>query len=245
MNSEEISSYDEFPFHEFYFDEKSQTATFCLFGASRSGKSTLIEQIWRAFFKKHITIMFLDNPKAEAYNWARKRPNRIVICQGMGGVGLTIIDMARYIQAMLPGRFKWCIILDDVLDIRTSRTVNELLMSLRNVGISTILSIQDVKMLSVAQRNNCNNILCGFSNTPARRHVIVDEIIGRGFLSEGEYAALTHDHGWLCRNCVLDGPWFHIRLDLGKSEPDEEPEPAHIITAEIVKPEEQGKITVT
>lgn len=244
MATAELSSYDEFPFHEFYYDESTSTATFCLFGASRSGKSTLIEQIWRAFFEKHITVMFLDNPKAPAYAWARKYPKKIVICQGLGPMGLIIIDMARFIQATLPGKFKWCFILDDVLDIRTSRVVNELLMSLRNVCISTILSIQDVKMLSVAQRNNCNNILCGSSNTPARRRVIVDEILGRGFISEGEYSELTHEHGWLCRNCIIDGPWFHLRLDLSKVEKDEEPEAVHTIVAEIVKPEEKGEITV-
>ena len=244
MDTTELSSYDEFPFHEFYYDESSSTATFCLFGASRSGKSTLIQQIWKSFFTKHITVMFLDNPKADAYNWARKKPKKIVICQGLGPMGLMIIDMARFIQATLPGKFKWCFILDDVLDIRTSKAVNELLMSLRNVGISTILSIQDVKMLSVAQRNNCNNILCGFSNTPARRRVIVEEILGRGFLSEGEYSALTKDHGWMCRNCVMDGPWFHVRLDLGKTETEDAPEIAHTIVADVVKPEVQGNIVV-
>ena len=242
MDTAEIASYDEFPFHEFYYDESTQTATFCLFGASRSGKTTLIESIWRSFFKKHITVMFLDNPKSPAYEWARKYPKKIVICQGLGAMGLMVIDMARFIQAMLPNHFKWCFVLDDVLDIRTSRVVNELLMSLRNMGISTILSIQDVKMLSVAQRNNCNNILCGYSNTPARRHVIVEEILGRGYITEGEYSALTRDHGWLCRNCVMDGGWFHVRLDMDKTEKDEDVKPAQTLVADIVKPEIQGEI---
>jgi hypothetical protein len=225
----EILSYDEFPWHEFYFDTNSKTGTFCLAGASRSGKSTLIEMIWRSYFTKHITVMFLDNPTANAYDWARKYPKRIVITRGFDVCSELVIDLARYIQASSP-KFKWLFVMDDVLTIHNSRLVNELLMSLRNVGISTVLSIQDVKMLSVPQRNNCNNILCGYSNTPARRKVILDEIIGRGIFTEQQYAQLTRDHGWLCRNCVEDRDWFHLRLDLTKPKPDETPDEVATIT---------------
>ena len=239
-----LASYSEFPWHEFYFDEASQTATFCLFGASRSGKTTLIEAIWRSFFKKHITVMFLDNPKAPAYDWARRQSKKIILCQGLGSTGRTIIDMARYIQASVQGKFHWLFIIDDVLSIHNSTIVNELLMSLRNMGLSSILSIQDVKMLSVAQRNNCNNILCGYANTPVRRRAIVEEVVGKGIVTEGQYAKLTRDHGWLCRNCVMDGPWFHIRLDLTLAERDEKEEPpaTGTLVVDITHPEEDGDV---
>lgn len=239
-------SYDVFPRDKFYFDHIHQTSTFCLFGASRSGKTTMTRLIWENFFKgTHGVICMLGNPKAQSNGWmySRKRPGEprkgFVIFEGLQPAVIQFIHIIQTISPHL--NWRWLIVIDDILEIHGSKLVNNLLMSYRNACISTIISIQAPKMSSPAQRNNPNNILCGFFGLPEKRKEMLDLVIGRRTMDEKQYEQMTQDHGWICRNMVEDEPFFHVRIDLQK---DGRPQPIADIEIPRDDDEEDSKIII-
>lgn len=212
--NEGIPVFNGFPENKFFHNSSGDdTSTWCLIGASRSGKTTMMAHIWRTYFKRsHITLLLGSNLESDIYNtWKDKRGNwrKSVVASRFDQ---TLIETIVQIQQKSKRHYKFLVIIDDTLSIHGSRIVDQLFMSYRNLFISSILCIQGPRKLSPAQRDNCNNMMLGRFSTPAIRQESVDLFFGHKLMNQKDYERLTKDHQFLSRNAMDDSSWFVVKL---------------------------------
>jgi hypothetical protein len=56
-------------------------------------------------------------------------------------------------------KYKFAVFFDDILQVRYSNLMNELILTYRNSNISSLISLQYVKLLSKSCRSSVNNVL--------------------------------------------------------------------------------------
>lgn len=138
--------------------------TIALIGASKQGKSTLLMELYRQHFRdKYITI--LCSPTANVnplYNDPRLIKTESIV------TAYPLIEIAQQIQRATKNRYKFCFVFDDIIDQSRSRMLSNLILTMRNLNISTIISIQDPTLFSKPERNSINNI-CLFHFPQAER----------------------------------------------------------------------------
>lgn len=195
-----------------YHPSDTETSTHIFIGASSSGKTTIMMRLWQKLFRNHITVAFLGNPGALSSIQLRKAEFEGRSVTVVEGFSTQVLNIVRYIAEKTYPRYKWCIIFDDILTTHESKAVNELVMSLRNVGVSTLISIQHATILSPAQRSNANNIWLGGFRLPEQERTTYRNFLGKTYTQE-MFHTMTQDHGFLVRNTVNDTPWHWIRLD--------------------------------
>lgn len=132
-------------------------STFGLVGATKSGKTTfLIEQLnllpVGAF---DLIVYFTMSPNATPL--ARLRPDLNVVV--VLGFQPSIVNALLQKNLKTKNLFRFCTILDDVIDVKYSSTLNAQLLYMRNSNISTISVVQDIKMISRQARGQLNHIL--------------------------------------------------------------------------------------
>lgn len=201
-----------------YHPESSETSTHLFVGSSSSGKTSVMLRTWELLFaKSHITVAFLGNPHAKSNTMLRRYADAghpITIVEGFSHEILKlVVYIAQKANDPRTGtfRYKFCVLLDDILNARTSMAVNQLMMSYRNVGISTMISIQHPTMVSPAQRSNANNLWVGGFRLPEQEHSAYLRFVSGG-MPEPTFHHLTQHHGFLTRNTVEDRPWEALRL---------------------------------
>jgi hypothetical protein len=209
----EFTQYTDIPDdNEIYHDPVTQTSTHVFVASSTSGKTVLIMALWeKLFMNTHITVAMIGNPRAVSNIplWRAKEEGKCVtIIEGFSPELLTVVV---YIARKTFPTYHFCIILDDILTARSSIMVDELLMSLRNVNISSMLSIQYAKKISPAQRGNGLNLYLGKANSPEARDGIIKMFVSKTF-SDQQYQSLTSNYGFLHKNQHDDTPWTGIRL---------------------------------
>lgn len=141
---------------------KNTGSTFGLFGASKRGKSTALVWLWKRYFEKtHITILCSINYQQTVYDPFRNKciitPN-IETCEQM-------IKIAWAIQRATGNKYKFLIILDDIVVHKDSGILRQLILTLRNSNISTIVSLQGLTLVNKNNRASVNYCLMfGFNS---------------------------------------------------------------------------------
>jgi hypothetical protein len=186
----------------FYIDPKTNTSSTILIGQSRAGKSVLIDYLFKRFFKNHITILFTPNYQSHVYDRIRNNPNTIISPFFIPH----IIGMMNEINQETNNKYKFLVILDDIVDARYKLQLEQLVLSLRNSNISSIIGIQWPPLIKPNVRNNANNVcFFMFHNPEGRKRILTDFLYGMfGELSMQLqmrlYKSLTNDHHFIFNN---------------------------------------------
>lgn len=162
-------------FHPIF--DKETGNTFCLFGASKSGKTTLMMKIYNEWWidyakpKKTLTTLFAMNPQIQLYSHGDE-VKYIMKCainpSTYSNSGKNIeeyIDWQRKMNKLNDNKFCFLNMFDDWIDIRYKNIVNNLIITYRNSLISSIICLQYVNLLSKAARSNVNNVFLLHMNT--------------------------------------------------------------------------------
>lgn len=160
------------------FDEDTGN-TFVLFGASKSGKTTLMMKIYNDYWpeylaqKKTLTTLFAMNPQIPLYKSGKyiiKCPvNPMLDSMNIEGY----IDWQRRINKSNDNKFCFLNMFDDWIDVRHKTILNNLLLTYRNSMISSVICLQYVNLLSKSARSNVNNIFLLHMNTDESIEVAV------------------------------------------------------------------------
>lgn len=198
----------------FYIDPDTKTSSTILIGQSRSGKSVLIDYIFNRFFTSHITVLFTPNYQSPVYERIRNNPNVSVSPFFIPH----IIGMMNEINQESNNKYKFLIILDDIVDARYKLQLEQLVLSLRNSNISSIIGIQWPPLIKPNVRNNANNV-CFFSflNSEGRKRILTDFLYGMfGDISMKIqmklYKQLTDDHHFIFNN-NYSGETYMCKID--------------------------------
>lgn len=146
---------------EFKFDENTGNSTL-LVASSKRGKSTIMKAIYDKYYKNDknmITILISPSCHIKLF----EDMDCIKINKFNGHTQSLLKSLVKLQQATL-NSYTFLILVDDCIDVKFNKILNELILVLRNSNFSSIVSIQYDKLLSKASRSSVNNVVVGGIN---------------------------------------------------------------------------------
>jgi hypothetical protein len=175
--------------------------SFIVIGSTRSGKTCLLNYIFKKHFMNHISVLMSNSLNSDAYDFIKKQ------CVTSDFYHPEILKDMYHINHETKNHYEFMCVIDDVPDKSNDMEIKRLLTIYRNSRISCFICAQGQTMINKTSRGNVNFVLLGRMNSS-------DEIERniKGFL-QGHfpvnmkmtekiqlYRKLTEDHCWL----VLD-----------------------------------------
>jgi hypothetical protein len=186
-------------------DPKTGNST-VIFGSSKSGKSTTLMYLYHKYYVKTISVLFTESPQIKLY-----RAGKLLIANDF--YPKIVTDMHK-INKRCKNKYEFTCLLDDIVTAKHNDTLRKMVLVLRNSKISSVVSLQDCKLLSKANRGSVNNYIFMHFNTPE----IIEEVI-RMFLMTHlpgpmeakirTYQMLTSNHGMIYYNPRDDKVTYH------------------------------------
>ena len=191
-----------------------------LLGSSKAGKTTFLMYLYNSLFSDknqnsakggYLPILFSQNKHAQIY----KDPimKDVIKCDKFIKPCETLIYKSQKINQELDKAdidpINFLVILDDVIDIKRGGIVSNLILTLRNSNISSIISLQYPKLFGPDCRGNVNNILFFAFNIYATIETVIKEFLTHKFKEMGitkmadmvnKYIELTSDYCFLYYN---------------------------------------------
>ena len=194
---------------------------FGLIGSGRSGKSTCMIELFKDIFTKGvITVMMSNSSQASIYKDLPK--SKVLVSPAY--YPKVIKDMA-LINRETKNEYDFLVILDDVVTgIKFDKELLKLLAIYRNSNLSSIVSVQAVKLLNSAGRTNFTYIFLFKMNSDDQIEAIIRSYLNTYMPKEMSmmekmrlYKQLTANHYFLVVD-NLNGGIYRTRCQLKKSE---------------------------
>jgi hypothetical protein len=142
------------PFPKNWIPEKTG-ASLVITAKSKAGKTSFLHQIVKNLPSDVIKVVISPNVHTSIYDSMRKK------CVYSPVFDSRIIKMCQRINQKTKNHYRFCIILDDIVDEKSNSTLLKMFLTLRNSNISAILSVQSTMLVNKLVRGNCNYILLG------------------------------------------------------------------------------------
>ncbi len=203
MPSKELVAQQRQPF-QLHLDPNTGNTIFAV-GSSKRGKSTAIMHIYDQYYadRQFVSTLWSANPQAAPYRGHRKL---IKAVWGNGKDGERLIKEQKKINVSTNNHYKFLNVFDDVLHMKGSRLMDNLIMTYRNSKMSTIVSMQYSNNLQKCARANINHVLLFGMNTDEAIEVMIKTYL-KGYLCKvgitkiadqiNWYKAVTDDHGFI------------------------------------------------
>ncbi len=203
--------------------DKGTGNTTALFGASKSGKSTLISHIYDKYYDHDeiISTLFTDSPQ----NKILLGKDDLALCNNFDKTAGKMINAQKYFNQRNNNKYEFLDILDDIVDISRNKILNKMILIYRNSKISSIISLQYCKLLSKKARGNVNNVVLLSLNSDEAIEQAVSLYLKSYFRKMGclcmaemvdLYRKLTDKHGMIYIRPSDPNFIKFIRLDLNK-----------------------------
>jgi ABC-type ATPase with predicted acetyltransferase domain len=187
-----------------------------ILGSSKMGKSTLLMYLYDKYFNTndYISTLFTINAHINMY----KDHKKLIICKTFNREAEKVIQMEKFINTKTDNKYDFVVMLDDIIDVRYSKLLNNLILTYRNSKISSFISLQYPKLLSKSARANINNIIMFNFNTDETCNDVIKLFLKNhfnkmGYKNEDEqlglYKELTKNHGFIYLNTLHDHISFH------------------------------------
>ena len=194
-------------------------ATTVIFASAKAGKTTLTTHIIKKYYddKNMIVIVMSPSINATIYKPIKKMKN--VIAVDFFDADL-IRDLAR-IQRKTANKYRFCVVLDDVVDGKNNQQIQKMILVYRNLSISTVLNLQDIKLMSRTGRHNGNNFIFMRQNTQDAIEDVLALYLNSyqpfmGIQNKMDkvnmYRKLTEDRGIIYLNALDDEISFHNKI---------------------------------
>ena len=154
--------------------------TLGIIGSSATGKTTLLVNLINhavAQGKFDVIILFTLSPNALPL---KNLDKSVIVAESFY---IRIVNLAFAINRKTNNRYQFLFILDDILNIYRSKTLEKMFLVYRNSGISSVISTQYAKILSPAIRNSLHKLILTGSKSYADRQVMNDLFL-KTYLSE-------------------------------------------------------------
>lgn len=141
--------------------------TFMLVGSSKSGKTTLMVKIFEQLFKgrtRLVPILITPNFHAPAYSGLKKTEenDKLVVSGCFDDI---IVKTMFTIQKKTDNYYDMMVMLDDMIHVKNSKTINALFLTMRNSKMSTVQCVQSDTVTQKTNRSNANFIMFKQLNT--------------------------------------------------------------------------------
>jgi len=183
-------------FKDLHLDPNTGNTTF-LIGSSKRGKSTLLMNIFKNYYntKNDISVLFSINSHIPLYK--NKKLNE---------ESEKLVKQMKYINYKCENKYKFCLMFDDITNVRYNNLMNELILTYRNSNISSVVSLQYPNLLSKQARGSINNVLFFGLNNDESIKVALDSFLKSHFSKMGVigeinqinfYRKMTDDHKFI------------------------------------------------
>lgn len=193
-----------------------------LLGSSKAGKSSTMMYLYRKQYggADQISVLFASNPQIPLYAPKDRETKRLITVTGYDP---RLIKLARAINRGAGNKYQFMFMLDDIIDQRQDKMLAELILTLRNSNISSMVCLQYGNLLAKMSRSNVNNVLLFRFNNDEAIEIVVAQYLGSHFRKMGIppdnmvafYKRVTADHGFIYIHPASDAISFH-RLPAGK-----------------------------
>ena len=175
-----------------------------LIGASKQGKSTMLMRLYDTYYapRKIVSILWTANPQIAIY----RRRHNLIVADGWGKAQEAIVLEQHRIQKRTKNEYRFLNMFDDLVHLRDSPVMADLILTYRNSKMSTIVSMQYSKLLQRSARANVNNVLLFGQNTDENIEGVINVYL-RGYLRGlgirlipdqiNWYKAATADHAFI------------------------------------------------
>lgn len=134
-------------------DPKTGTSI-SLFGSSKSFKTTLLKRIIEEYYSKDcVVLLCAQNIHAPIYDDVPKNIIKI------DHYAPNIIKSMGMINKKLHNKYRFVVILDDIINEKHEANLEQLYLTLRNSRISVIASLQNIQLLKSTSRGNSNIVV--------------------------------------------------------------------------------------
>jgi len=183
-----------------------------LCASTRAGKTSMMNYLYDSHFKKHITTIMSNSLQSDAYDHVK----RFCILSDLYH-GEMLKEMYQ-INHATENHYQFCVILDDLTNIKNDKEYLRLLTIYRNSRISCIVSSQGISMFNKTARGNINFVILGRLNSDAEVEKVVKEYCLSYFPRNMNlvekityYRKLTDDHFFIVLDQV-NGKFFRTKL---------------------------------
>ena len=133
--------------------------SFIMCGSTRSGKTTLLNYLFRKHFKDHVSVLMSNSLNSDAYDYLKK--NTVA-----GDFYFPEVLKEMYkINHGTKNEYQFLAIIDDVPDKREDQEMKRLMTIYRNSRISSIVCAQTATMVNKMARSNINYVMLGRMNS--------------------------------------------------------------------------------
>jgi len=133
--------------------------SFVLCGSTRSGKTTILNYLYKTFFQRHISVLMSNSLNSDAYNMLKKG------CVKSDFYHPEILKEMYKINHATKNHYEFFAIIDDVPDKREDPEMKRLMCIYRNSRISSIVCAQTATMINKMARSNINWVFLGRMNS--------------------------------------------------------------------------------
>jgi hypothetical protein len=133
--------------------------SFIMCGSTRSGKTTLLNYLFKKHFSNHISVLMSNSLNSDAYDMLKKHT-----VHGDFYFPEILKDMYK-INHETKNNYEFLAIIDDVPDKREDQEMKRLMTIYRNSRISSIVCAQTATMVNKMARSNINYVLLGRMNS--------------------------------------------------------------------------------
>lgn len=159
-------------------------------------------------------MLFTMNPHIDIY----KNHKNLIVCKTFNKETENVIKEQKYINMKTNNKYNFCNLLDDIIDVKYSALLNNLILTYRNSNISTIICLQYPKLINKSVRANINNVMLFNFNTDetcidAINLFLKNHFNKMGYKTEDDklklYKELTKNHGFIYINTLHNHISFH------------------------------------
>jgi hypothetical protein len=183
-----------------------------LCASTRAGKTAMMNFLYDKHFKKHITTVMSNSLNSDAYDFIKKS----AILSDM--YHPEMLKEMYTINHETENHYQFCVILDDLTNVKNDKEYLRLLCLYRNSRVSCIVSAQGISLFNKTARGNINYVIVGRLNSDAEVEKIIKEYLISYFpktMNMAEkityYRALTQDHFFLVID-QIEGDFFRTKL---------------------------------
>lgn len=175
--------------------------SFCLIGATRSGKSTLTTFLIEKYMKAKINVLMTESPNAEILREPGFK-NECILCPGFVP---ELIKDCYLINRGTNNRYPFNFIMDDLVGFRSDKQMKKLLTIYRNSNMGVCITGQTIAILDTTARFNVNFVFLGRCNADKQIEDICKQFLASFFPSDMKmvdriktYKLLTSDYHFIC-----------------------------------------------
>jgi energy-coupling factor transporter ATP-binding protein EcfA2 len=142
--------------------DSNKAYSWCILGATRSGKSTLLNYLNEKYNQKKINIIMTESPNADIMKSAQSLKNDCLLCPGWMP---KLVQTCYKINRGTDNHYNFNFILDDLVGFSHSKVMKKIMTVYRNSQIGVMITGQTTGILNPQAKSNINIVALGKMNS--------------------------------------------------------------------------------